>query len=74
MTADDLDAYVGLEVELQLSSGETLAGRLVADPEETEFGAPYLLKSLHESPTPGVSEPTYAPVPSAAAVEWARPL
>ncbi|MBV9333180.1 MAG: hypothetical protein JO146_04165 [Candidatus Eremiobacteraeota bacterium] len=74
MTPQDLDRYVGLPVELELATGETLVGRLVADPDETAFGVPYVVKLSNDSSSSDVGEPTYVPVQGAHIVNSARSL
>lgn len=75
MNTDEFEKYIGRQVEVQLVSGVTLAGELVAGADASlTSGAPYAIKSLHESATPGVLEPTYLAIPSAEAAESVREI
>ena len=74
MTDTEIQDYVGRQVELKLKSGVTLTGELVAGVNAILTGAPYAVKTPHESATLGVSEPTYTAIPNAQAVEWCRIL
>jgi hypothetical protein len=74
MTDDELREYVDAQVELQLASGETLLGTLVAGAEARVFGAPYAIRSAYESATLSTLEQAYTAIPSAEAVASARVL
>jgi hypothetical protein len=74
MTDDELQSYVGCQVELKLTTGTTLAGELVAGANAIATGSPYAIRSLHASAAAGAAEPVYAPVSDASAVESVRLL
>ena len=74
MTDEELREYVGRQVEVRLTSGVTLVGRLVAGADAAARGAPYAMRSEHESAISGISEPAYTAIAGANLVESARTL
>lgn len=74
MTEQELQDFVGRQVEVKLTSGVTLVGRLVAGADSIASGAPYAIESEHQSAISGVSEPTYAAIAGADVVELVRIL
>ena len=72
MTDEELRAYLNCRVELRLTSGETLAGELVAEDARLVLRQPYAVKTVQQSATLGVEEPSWRGIPSADTVESVR--
>jgi hypothetical protein len=74
VTHQEVNQYLGRQVEVRLTTGLTLVGRLVSGTEASLEGTPYAIESPRLSPPLATSETTYSPVTSAAEIEWVRVL
>ena len=72
MTDAELREYIGQQVELRLSNGTSLIGRLRAGAEASSAGVPYVVELPHLDIASDASEETYTPIASAEAVESIR--